>query len=495
MSSRNIVAVLLLTVATLKAQPTFERVMITEVSWGTVEAIEIANFSRTPVDLASWKFAWHGIGVFEASDPLNALIQPGQIIVVAEHGSPPPVLPGTTVLEALPPLAAPTAEFAVELYDGTGNLVDEVRVADTTGSYGLPSTGGSFFGFATRSASTGSVERIWGLDADSGEDWTEQDVASMGLENRSSGPRGFEGSDPPSVLINEIDHQPDYIEIYNASGSVVNLKHWFLLCSFGQGVPHEIIRPFPAEMVVPAGGYVVIGNHGVQPAELQSVPYVDLQVVGGGALAFGQGAYDCALYDHRGRLMDCVRATGESSELVHNHPRAPSAWSDFVGAATRVFSNGSGAIGRDAASLDTNTGADWAPVWTRTMGVANWSPRDAAGHGHVIDVRANGTWAGGGTTVIINAGGQAAFSPHYLFFSYGHADGGGVFFGLGMDALTNWHAFAGAAPFAGLLDAQGSTRWDFPSGWLAPGFELDAIFYALTPGGQLVRTKVLAFDA
>ena len=37
-------------------------------------------------------------------------------------------------------------------------------------------------------ASTGCLERIWGLDSDGGLDWTDQPETSAGYENRGSGP-------------------------------------------------------------------------------------------------------------------------------------------------------------------------------------------------------------------------------------------------------------------------------------------------------------------
>jgi hypothetical protein len=192
-----------------------------------------------------------------------------------------------------------------------------------------------------------------------------------------------------------------------------------------------------------------------------------------------------------------VRATGPGDARVHNHPRTPSRWSEFGGAAPRANDSGSGCIGRDSPSNDTDSGADWRPIFTRTMGSVNASSTwgGLAGLGHKLDVRLSDGAGTGGISIIINAGLAYANHKWSFFVSGGHLNGLGPFFGLGPEALANWMVLSQAPPWFGFLDARGSARLDLPPGTLPPGIDTDDIFILQDPAGGLVlRTAVLEFD-
>jgi Concanavalin A-like lectin/glucanases superfamily/Lamin Tail Domain len=483
----------------LNGVPDFTKVMISEVSWGDPDGIEVTNFGTAAVNLANWRVRWRdGVGTV-ISDPLNVVIAAGESIAVIESATLPEGAPaGSQVIDRfITNLPTTSGALTVCLFDPIANPIDEVRVSDTAGAHPGWSFGSAFRGLATRGVVSGTsgqvgVERIWGLDSNGGPDWTEQPNRSMTRENRSSGPRGTEPSAPLGIKINEIDDSADYIELFNPTALNVNIGNWFFLFSAGQGFSHSVVT-IPAGTVLTTGNYVVFGDTATAPTELPGgVGYIVLS-----AIPWTSGELSCALYDSLGRLVDIVRTPRTTSPLVHNHPRAPSHWADFVGAAGRNNNGGDDAFGRGSTSADANDGGDWFPIYTRTMGSSNASSSQSgpAGHDDVLDVRLNETGLGQGLQAIINAGGAAAGDTYNFLISIGHAGGNGPFFGLGPDALANIPAFYNIPPFAGVLDAQGSGRIDFDPGILPPGIDADFIFVLQQPGGAVSAvTRVLEFD-
>lgn len=484
--------------------PAFDKVMLTEVSWGDPDGCELTNFSASAVDLTGWQVLWHD-GTLRTSSALNVMIASGESIVVREAGTAiiAEAPAGTQILTSLPTISTTSAAHNVALRDAVGAIVDEVRVSSTTGTSTVPPLGGLFRGLAVRSSLSGTsgavgVERIWGLDSDGGTDWTEQPNRSFGLESRSSGPRGADPVPVPAVRINETDDSPDYVELYNAGSASVNVTGWYFLMSAGQEQAHVRISPFPASTVLGPGAFVVIGDSTAVPAELPAGgAYVNVgaAVLGSQNIPWITDEYDCALYDVHGRLVDLMRTTLETGIVVHNHPRAPAGPLDFTGAAGRAGGGGADAIGRSATGADTGTGADFRPVFVRTLGSANTGFAAGPGLGSVLDVRIH-EGRGDGLTILWNAGPAAAGGRYSFFTSAGHLNGLGPFLGLGPEALQNWLLILGVPPFSGFLDAQGSARLDLPPVSLPPGADADCLFIVESPPGQLVaHTLVCEFDS
>ncbi len=486
--------------------PDFRRIMITEVSWSEPQGIEITNFAASPIDLTAWSVVWiTGLGIPPfPSVTLDGVIQSGETILVTEI-SPvaiPEAPPTTRILPLLPTMSAYTTAITFGLRNAANAYVDEVRVSATGGSSGLSGFPGSGFrGVAARTLPLAvSVERIWGLDSDAGRDWTEEVVRSFGLENRSSGARGTDTLAEPQIRITEIDDSPDFVELYNNGNTGVDLRDFLLLASWTQGAPPSRILPFPSSVSLAAGSSIVIGDTAAGPAELPAgVPYVNLSAIGGSNLPFVGTEFSLGLYDNLGRLLDLVRVTGDDDGVVHNHPRAPAHWSAFTGSAPRQGSVGAGSLGRAklvTTFSDTDKGSDWRALFTRSMGAYVPAWVGSPGLGDVLDVRLNETGMGDGMTIIINAGAATSGFRYSFFFSLGHLEGTGPFFGLGPEALENWIGVLASPPFTGTLDLRGSARVDLASGSLPPGIQFDCIFILQTPSGAYDRrTAILEYDS
>lgn len=481
-----------------------ERLMITEISWGNRDGLEITNFTKNPIDLTGWTVRWRDTNQVD-SQPLDTVIDTGEIIIVRETGTF-TAPPGVQDLIRFPALSTTSQAFTVTLFDPNGIVADEVGVTSDTGAPPTVFFGRRFEGTARRGVVTGvtgfpSVERTWGMDSENGGDWTEQLSFSFGLENLGSGLRtAFSGLSVPEVRISEIDPgASDYVELFNAEVSPTNLEGWFLLLSAGQGQDHVQVFPFPSRFLLPAGGFVVIGD-GAPPAELPAgATYVDVSstLLGGQNLGLSlTNEYSLGLYTEDGDLVDLVRATRAGGVTVHNHPRTPSQPFDFRGAVFRI-STADSMIARLDPTGDSDQGTDWAPTLVRTMGSPNTGFAAPVGAPGPMDVRLNQTGLGQGLTMLLNAGPQFAFRNYQVFFSGVHSNGVGPFFGLGADAAAIAEVVFGVSPFAGTLNSQGAARiLDVPPGAAAPGLGTDNVVFLFDPlTFQVIgQTQVLEFD-
>ncbi len=484
--------------------PEHQKVMITEVSTGNPDGVEITNFTSATVSLSSWTVVWKD-GTTQTSAPLNVAIAPGEIIVVKEPGGTLTETPANAqVLSLLPSIGSTTGDVAVALVNNNGIVIDEVHLESAAGAYAEGSLGGKFRGIVYNeltNAGEVNAERIWGLDSNSGGDWTTGRPRSLGLENVGSGLRGSDPIGMSSVRINEIDDNPDYIELYRPSSLVslfpTNLQGWYLLMSQAQGIAQTKVAPFPAIRTIPSNSYVVLGDSATLPPEMSTTSnYVNVAALGFNLPFIGE-EFSCGLYDSYGRCVDLVRSTGASHPIPHNAPRAPAHWTAFTGAAVRS-TLASGAIGRNTTSVDHNTGDDFRAEGTRTMGTVNlvsFTPTTVQG----IDARLHETAVPGGMTIILNAGVDHAGEKWTYAFSLGHAQGTGPVFGLGLDAINNWYFTITTPGLFGVLDTMGSARLDFPPGTLPPGIDTDGIFFLQPNTGNLFEpfitmTNVLEFD-
>lgn len=492
---------LALCLAALPAQPNFNKVMVSEVSWGEPDCVELTNHSHVTVVAINWtvRVRIQGAGDF-VSDPFVAILAPGRQLVVFETSpAPPPPLPSDvlTTIGFTVDLPLGAGAFCVALYNEFGFPVDEVNVTNGTGAPGVAPFGG-FLGHAVRSASgstlsSGCVERIWGLDSDRGSDWTEQAAPSLGLENRNSGARGTDPAPLADIKLNEISAgASSFIELQR-SGPAIDLDGWFLVFSEAQDAPRSFKYPFgPGSMIGGASPFAVIGDTPNPPAECPPATlYANVGIFG--PLGLSASEFSVGLYDASGRCIDLVRATATDSELVHNEPRLPAARDRFTGAVRRS-SLGAGVVGRTGSG---QSGMDWHALATRTMGAANGASVGPAGHADPVDLRLNdGPLQSGAVAFILDGPDSWQGNLYAIAPSLFHSSGTGPLLGLGSDALSNFLLLLGLPPFTGALDAAGSARFDFGAFTLPFGTDIDLIAVVFTPAGAFVgRTLCLAYDA
>jgi hypothetical protein len=486
----------------LPIKPDFEKIMITEITSGTPDAVEITNFGTATTSLSGWRLHWKD-GASTSVATLSGSLLAGQSLVVRDAaGVFPETPPGVNTLVAFPGIATQTGDFVVALTGRGGVVVDEVRVSSTAGGFADGTLGGHFSGVALRTLGSlnGSIERIWGLDSNGGSDWTEQTTTSMGLENRNSGPRGSDPRPLSPILITEVDDSPDYIELRNI-GPARSLEGWTFISSGSQNQGNVTLRPFPGPQFINANLHLVIGDGAAAPAEMPGfLPYVNLSAIGGGNIPFTTLEGSLALYDDYGRNIDEVRMMATTGPVVHNHPRAPGAPLSFGGGAPRT-TLGDACVGRMVTTTDTNSGSDWSAISVRSMGLVNdvaSTFTGAPGPGTAqlrLDVRAHETAAGEGLTLILNAGPGRAGDTWNLALSGGHLNGTGPILGLGADAIDNFIMLSTTPPWFGTLDARGSARLDIPSGSVPVGIDFDTIFLLFNPqGGLVLYTPVIEYD-
>ncbi len=480
--------------------PATAKLLITEVSTFEPDGLEITNFGTSSLNLSGWTVIWRPTGVgslVEVALPA-AVLAPGEIAVVKEPGGVIAELPPSTqVFAVLPALSTSTQALVVGLRNPQGFVVDEVRTGEI-----LLGVGGKFRGYSPDFqpgpfVGSRNHERLWGLDSNCGSDWVSNGRRTFGLENTGSG-LGFRGIDPQPrnrVVINEVDDNPDYLEFYAATA--VNMQGWTLLISHDHGENHQRYAPWPESYPIAAGGFFVLGDSVTAPAETPSgVPYRNVNSGGGSSFLIGTERYSIALYDSFGRLVDYVRSAGHDDTVAHNHPRVPSGFGDFMGAALRT-SNPTGVLGRNGLQSDTNTSTDWVSYATRTMGSANGSGFTLVPSADPkLDVRAHSTRLGGGLTLILNAGEENEGLRWSFTFSSGHLLGTGPLLGLGADALPNYQVLNATPPWFGILDERGSARLDAPAGSVPPGIAVDLLFFLQSPEGALVQlTSILEWDS
>jgi hypothetical protein len=92
-------------VVDLHTPPSFTKVMITEVTWGNPDGLEITNFDTQSSDLAAWTVRWDD-GTTQVSASLGVTIAPGGTILIKEpSGSFPEAPASVPVLSILPNLS------------------------------------------------------------------------------------------------------------------------------------------------------------------------------------------------------------------------------------------------------------------------------------------------------------------------------------------------------------------------------------------------------
>lgn len=184
------------------------------------EAVEIHNEAGTTLDITGYKIiltaaTWSDTGTFAA-----------YTMAANEYKSYPRADLTTSTLS--------NDGLIIKITDGGGTTVDSVAYG-----YMGPVPAPIYNFSAARTASTGDMAADWNMDT----------TPTMGSANDA--PAADLGNS--DVLLNEIYADTlatQFIELYNSSGSSVDISNWFVVC--------DDDYYFPSSTSVPANGYLVI---------------------------------------------------------------------------------------------------------------------------------------------------------------------------------------------------------------------------------------------
>lgn len=231
------------------------------------EWFEVANLGTEPADLTGWTIT---AGDFKVHTITGLVVPPGELAVLAASAD--AVANGDVAADYVygvtPDLPLYNTTGRVILKDATGVIVDRVEWSAARG-FPMPSGASITLGFPTAPNERGDN---W---CASTERWSAGDLGSPGEVGSCEAPPA-----PPAITVSEIMRNPaistdsggEWLELHNAGADPVDLAGW----SIGDGASdRHIVR---GSLVVPAGGYVVLGRT------------TDLSQNGGAAVAYGYGA-------------------------------------------------------------------------------------------------------------------------------------------------------------------------------------------------------------
>lgn len=185
---------------------------------------------------------------------------------------------------------------------------------------------------------------------------------------------GFEAGEAMGLVINEVDYdQPgtdtaEFIEVFNGSSSPVDLTAFDLVLVNGVGeAEYERFALSDAAAVLPAGGYLVVGNQAVLDVLPGGVPNILMPNV-----TIQNGAPDgIALVNVvAAQLWDALSYEGEITMATISG--LPGTVSLVEGSPLAVADSGVGSLSRIPNGTDTDDAAsDWAATATVTPGEAN----------------------------------------------------------------------------------------------------------------------------
>ncbi|MBC7249182.1 MAG: lamin tail domain-containing protein [Anaerolineae bacterium] len=330
-------------------------IVISEVLYDTTgtepdeEWIEIYNLSASPVDLSDYKVGDEetqggGEGMYQF--PAETTIGAGQVIVIANRATAFYAVygfnPNFELVESdtnIPNMVRYTtwASGSIELsntsdevliLDGSDNVVDALSWGSSTFAFDPP---------APDVVEGHSLERYpANADTDSAGDFVDQATPAPGqVRTVAQGPR---------VVINEIMIDPaavddgvgEWFELYNAGGEDIDIQGWRIRSDAG-------LHTIGASLVIPVGGYVVLGNNG------------DSATNGGVAVDY---VYSGITLDNAAGTLSLEYGDGQVADSVSYNT------TDFLispGASIQLIDP----------SLDNNVGANWRrahTVWSGSAG-------------------------------------------------------------------------------------------------------------------------------
>lgn len=303
------------------------------------EWVELYNGTSSTVNLSDWTISDNNGTGSSITFPSGTTMQAGTYLTVARNASGFNTLYGfdADVSGALPALN--NGGDALLLKDDLGTLIDEVAWEGGASS-GIPTGWGSS---SNPSAPTGSsIERTSSTDTDSFSDWS---VVS------GNGNPETQATQPPSagvIVISEVfydtpgtDSDEEWIELFNAGGSTVDISGWTITDNNGTGSTYT----YSNGVSLAAGTFYTVATdqsgfnslYGKNPDDSGSIP------------ALNNGGDTIILKDGQGSTVDEVAWEGGASSGI------PSGW----GSSSNPSASTGSSIVRSDPFVDTDAYSDW----------------------------------------------------------------------------------------------------------------------------------------
>lgn len=303
------------------------------------EWVELYNGTSSTVNLSDWTISDNNGTGSSITLPSGTTMQAGTYLTVARNASGFNTLYGfdADVSGSLPALN--NGGDALLLKDDLGTLIDEVAWEGGASS-GIPTGWGSS---SNPSAPTGSsIERTSSTDTDSFSDWS---VVS------GNGNPETQATQPPSagvIVISEVfydtpgtDSDEEWIELFNAGGSTVDISGWTITDNNGTGSTYT----YSNGVSLAAGTFYTVATdqsgfnslYGKNPDDSGSIP------------ALNNGGDTIILKDGQGSTVDEVAWEGGASSGI------PSGW----GSSSNPSASTGSSIVRSDPFVDTDAYSDW----------------------------------------------------------------------------------------------------------------------------------------
>ncbi len=311
---------------------------------GGFEWVELCNNGSSTVDLTGYQLENAGSSFTEVYTFASGTLAPGAYLLVGSGSS-------THAATFSPNLQNGGDTDALRIKDGGGTVLDTVLYDDpndnglaedsgTIPSAGAPAaTSGKSFGRFPDCADTNVslADFVLYAVADVTPGAVNAEVDSGGGDDTGPPPVDADCAGSPDVVINELRYATgeEYIELYNAGSSTVNLSDWELAFGTQPGSTTELA--IPAGTTLAPGAFWVVGSAGASYRDFEA----DLEDMGNASSADG------VLLTCNGARVDTVIYASDNAD----------GWTDDSGAVATSLApkpGSSESIARVEDGLDTN---------------------------------------------------------------------------------------------------------------------------------------------
>jgi hypothetical protein len=331
--------------------------VISEISLGNPDGVEILNVSGSDVDLDGWTLEWWGYDNNENVDGgvivlPSLVLAPGERVFVADEypGTGQPAEVDGDIIQAHVNIWWYDVPGSATLRDATDHVADFARWG---GADFDPPQGTTWSDTPDVLPSFSTSDLTLSRVPDNGDTDAAQDFcvapATLGAQNGQC----IETPAPGAVLINEIGvGMPDHVELYNPGNADVELGGLRIYWTSSYGYNGDDGASILPSFTLAAGAYVEI----VDDLGYQESPYVDANEVIHIHNINWAGDEDgsCTLESVAGGI-DFVRWGGNTTE-----PALPDVWADDPSALPMVAGNPPPNLGRDpSVAADNDEAGDW----------------------------------------------------------------------------------------------------------------------------------------